>query len=275
MSGAQTSQVQSGPELGEIYTNVRLHTLSWISVSPIANSLQEIGFLSLSGDTKLRLLPNPWPSDSPPSPTASLFSIASRIGLLAAADPSTLVIAKTADVRAALASKDGVQNGVKTFESSLKISLPLRVSQVAFSSDEKYLVICAENGGGLQVYETGSLLKESSQHLCQIATNNISVRALIPNPESGHLFAVVLSDGKFMIANLINQQFQPAAAGGPLLRDSGVTCCSWSARGKQLVAGLEDGTAAQLKPDGQQTAAVPRPPGAGDCFREFTGRLPF
>ena len=225
--------------------------------------------MSLSGDTKLRLLPNPWPSDSPPSPTASLFSIASGQGLLAAADPSTLIVAKTSDIRAAFASKDGVENGIKPFDSSLKIPLPVRVSQVTFSSDEKYLVICGETGGGLQVYETDSLLNQNLQPAGQIATNQIPVRAIVPNPESGHLFAVVLSDGKLMLANLSTGQFQTTANGQQLLRDGGVSCCCWSARGRQLIVGLEDGSATQIWPDGRLVAAMPKPPGTGDCYGEI------
>ena len=210
-------------------------------------------------------MPSPWPQDALPSKHASLLSVASRAGILAAADPSTLVVAKTADVRATLKDPQSRGKPVVELSSSLKIPLPLRVSHVAFTSDEKYLVICAESGG-LQGYETASLLKENTSPAFQIATEGIAIRTLVPNPADGNLMATVLADGKLMIADLQARKFQDTVNNGPLLKDGGVSCCSWSARGKQLVAGLEDGSVVQLKPDGQPVAGMPKPPGADRCY---------
>ena len=226
-----------------------------------------MGFVTLKGDTRnLRILPNAWPSNALPPPTASLFSVASRNGLIAAADPSKLVIARTKDVRTDLARSDGPETAVKNLSQSMLIDLPTRVSQVVFSTDEKYLVISAVDGGGLQVYETSSIKQNNTQHAFQIPTNEIPVQALIPNPaeDQAHLFAVVLGDGKLMIVDLRSRQFVNSAQGNPVLRDNDVRCCSWSAKGKQLVAGLRDGSAVQLKPDGQVQAAIPKPPPTND-----------
>ncbi|KAL9092361.1 MAG: hypothetical protein Q9159_000869 [Coniocarpon cinnabarinum] len=247
MSGA-SGQARLGDQLEEVVT-------------------ENVGFVPLNGDSRpLRILPNPWPNDALPPPTASLFSIASRNGILAAADPSKLVIAKTKDVRSDLARKDGSEEKVKTLSRSMTIDLPARVSQIAFSSDEKYLVISAESGGGLLVYETDSIKQNNPAHAFQIYTDNIGVRALIPNPaeDQGHLFAVVLTDGKLMIANMKEQGWLKNGQGSPLLKDTGVSCCSWSAKGKQLVAGLQDATALQLKPDGSIQATIPKPPATND-----------
>ena len=196
---------------------------------------ENIGFVSLNGDNRpLRILPTQWPTDALPPPTASLFSIASRNGLLAAADPTKLVLAQTQDVRNELARKDGPEESVKTLSRSMILDLPTRVSQVVFSSDEKFLVISAENGGGLQVYETDKLKQNDTQFAFQIGTEGTSIRALVPNPaeDQAHLFAVILSDGKLVIANLKDRKFQTAGRGSPVLRDGGVSCCSWSTKGK-------------------------------------------
>ena len=63
-----------------------------------------LGFQSAAGNDKLRLLPSPWPSDSQPLAAASLLSVASGKGLVAAAGPDTLVIASTERVRETFAS---------------------------------------------------------------------------------------------------------------------------------------------------------------------------
>lgn len=139
----------------------------------------------------------------------------------------------------------------------------MRISQVAFTADEDHLILAAETGGGLAVYEVQALLNGSTESTFQLSTQSIALKALVPNPtqEKGELVAVVLNDGKLMIANLKERQFV-AGNNGQVLRD-GVTCASWSTRGKQLVAGLQNGTAIQMTPDGAEKAVIPEPHGAG------------
>ena len=50
----------------------------------------------------------------------------------------------------------------------------------------------------------------------------------------------------------------------------GVSCVSWSPRGKQLVAGLANGTCYQMTPEGQGKAELPRPP---DLQGEHHGKV--
>lgn len=234
------SQAQVGPDLEEIET-------------------ESLGFLSLAGDTKLRLLPNPWPSEALPPPTSSLFSIASNKGLVAAASPNTLVIATTDAVRQAYSADGPAENNVKAFTPQATISVP-RVSQVAFTADESHLVICAESRGGLAVYDVAAILQGSKETSLQLGTNNTGVRALVPNPavEFAQYVAIVLTDGSLVIGDLRERQLVNGQ-GGPKLKD-GVSCVSWSTRGKQLVAGLGNGTAYQMTPDGVGKAEIPRPP---------------
>lgn len=217
-----------------------------------------MGFVALNGDSKVRLLPSQWPKDSLPPPTSSLLSVASRKGLLAAAGPDSLVLTYTETVRKAFSSGDSSEK-TKAFNAELTIQIP-RVSQVAFSSDEKYLVISAENGGGLAVYEVDALLNNNKKSAFELSTQNIAVRALLPNPsvELGHMFSLVLTNGNLLLADLAAKQLI-AGPSGPVLKEN-VSCVSWSAKGKQLVAGMGDGTAQQLKPDGQLVSTVPKAP---------------
>lgn len=187
------------------------------------------------------------------------MSIASCQGLLAAAGPETLVIGSTTAVRDSFTQDGPVENHIKNFVPQLTISIP-RVSQVAFSSDESTLTICADEGGGLAVYDVQGLKQGNTQPAFQISTNGISVRSLVPNPaeENAHIVALVLAKGQLMLANLQNRQLVHGL-NGPVLRE-GVSSVSWSVKGKQLIAGLGNGTAVQMTPDGDVKAEVPRPP---------------
>ena len=192
-----------------------------------------------------------------------MFGVASRSELIAAAGPETLVIASTSAVREAYDKEAPEQNHVKQFTPQLSIPIP-RISHLAFSSDEAFLTICADEGGGLQTYDVNAIKQGNTNPVSQLATNGIAVRALVPNPapDNGHVIAVVLTDGKLMLADLKTKEFINGK-NGPILKD-GVSCISWSVKGKQLVAGLGNGTVAQLDPAGELKAEIPRPPQIGN-----------
>ncbi|KAK2626646.1 hypothetical protein QTJ16_003821 [Diplocarpon rosae] len=221
---------------------------------------ENIYFRALSGSSKIQLLPTPWPADQLPPATSSLMGIASQRGLVAAAGPDAVILATTESVRKAF---EGSTGDVKPFQAQLKLQMPMRISQLAFSADEQYLVLSAETGGGLAVYEAQALLQGNTQPAFQISTESLSLRALVPNPtpEKGELFALVTTDGKLMMANLKEKKIM-SGPNGAVLKD-GVSCISWSAKGKQLVAGLGDGTGYQLTPEGEGKAQIPRPPNTG------------
>lgn len=214
-----------------------------------------LGFLSLAGDAKLRLS-TPWSPS--PSPNASLMSIASRRGLVAAAGPDAVVVASTDAVRKAFGAPKTGESEVRPFTPQLKLPLPIRISQVAFSADETYLILSAEQGGGLAVYDVNALQQGVTQSAFEISTNGESLRALVPNPEKAELCAVVTDGGKLLMANLKERSF--VSKGSSQILKEQVSCVSWSTKGKQLVAGLGDGTLCQLTPEGDVKAEIPRPP---------------
>lgn len=242
--GTAGASISQGPDLPEVQT-------------------EGLGFLSLASEAKLRLS-TPW---SPaPSPNASLMSIASRRGLVAAAGPDAVVVASTDVVRKAFeAPKDG-DSEIRPFTPQLKLPLPVRISQLAFSADESYLVLSAEQGGGLAVYDVNALQQGSIQPAFGIPTNSESLRALVPNPrpEKAELCAVATVEGKLLMANLAERKF--ISKGSSQVLKEQVSCVAWSNRGKQLVAGLGDGTMCQLTPDGDVKAEIPRPPQLDSSF---------
>ncbi|KAG0651029.1 Nuclear pore [Hyphodiscus hymeniophilus] len=236
--GSGDGGVQTGPDLEDIRT-------------------EALAFLAIGGDNKVQLS-SPWPSDNLPPPTASLMSVASHKGLVAAAGPDAVIVATTESVRQTF---NDIQGGkIKQFQAQLRIPMPMRISQLAFSSDESYLVLSAENGGGLAVYETQALMSGSTQSAFELSTNGQALRALVPNPtaEKGELFAIITTDGNLMMANLKDRNFI-SSTNGQVLKNN-ASCLSWSTKGKQLVAGLGDGTAYQMTPEGEGKGDIPKPP---------------
>ena len=211
----------------------------------------------MAGDAKIRLT-SPW--SSPPVETSTLLSVASRKGLVAAAGPDQVIIATTESVRNAFGTPKEGDSDVRSFEPQLRIPMPMRVSHLAFTADENHLVLSAENGGGLAVYDVQGLLQGSTSSSFELPTNGESLRSLIPNPtaEKGELCAVVTSNGTLYMANLKDRKLSNSLK-------TQVSCLSWSAKGKQLCAGMADGTIFQLTPEGEGKGEIPKPPGAANC----------
>ena len=217
---------------------------------------QDLGFSSLAGEAKVQLT-TPW--QSLPAPTSTLMGIASRRGLVAAAGPDQITIATTESVRKAFEAPKEGDSEVRKFEPQLNLPMPMRISQLAFTADEKYLILSAESGGGLAVYEVESLMSGSTNSAFELPTNGESLRSLSPNPtpEKAELCAIVTNNGNLHMANLNERRISD-----PL--KSQVSCVSWSSKGKQLCAGLADGTIHQMTPEGEAKAEISQPPGISD-----------
>ena len=177
--------------------------------------------------------------------------------MLAAAGPQGIVIAGTDSVREAYYSESSGPENTKTLKAELEIAFPGQISHLTFNSSEDALVVAAQEGG-LAVYDVAKLGQGNTQPSITLPLNGQSLRSLVPNPESPELFAAVTSNGELLMANLKTGQLVQGPT-GPVMRNN-VSCVVWSNKGKQLVAGLVDGTAFQLTPKGEEKAAIPRPP---------------
>jgi nucleoporin NUP159 len=223
---------------------------------------QQIGFQTINNEAKLKLLPSPWPLDALPPPSASLLSVASSKGIMAAAGPEVVVVVRTESVRkatCAIPKAVDSRDNIKPIDPDLTLPMA-RASHVVFSVDESVLVVSPQDSGGLIAYQVDGLLKGETQPALQVSTNNTGLRALIanPSPDSAELFAAVTTNGELLMADLRSGGLRNGTD-GVILR-TGVSCLSWSNKGKQLVAGLANGSAVQIKPDGTVTAEIPRPP---------------
>lgn len=183
---------------------------------------------------------------------------------MAAAGPDAVYLSSTESARKAFSADQTGDTEFRAFEPQVKIPMPMRISHLAFTPDEQYLILSAEQGGGLAVYETQALLQGSSQAAFEISTSGESIRALIPNPmpELAEFSAVVTTNGNLLIANL-KEKSLVSGPNGPVIRNQ-VACGAWSTKGKQLVAGLSDGTVVQMTPDGAEKEHIPKPARFGD-----------
>ena len=159
----------------------------------------------------------------------------------------------------AIAKGKDASDNIGTIEPDVQLPVP-RASHVAFSVNEGVLVVSPQDNGGLIVYEVDGLLKGQTQPALQIATNSTGLRALVanPSPDFPELFAAATTNGELLMVDLKSGGLRNGTEGAVLR--TGVSCMSWSKKGKQLVAGLANGAAVQLMPDGAITAEIPRPP---------------
>lgn len=225
-----------------------------------ANSSQDFSFKALSqgaeGPKKLKILPSPWPTDDVPPASATLLSVAAKPGLLAAAGPDTLVLAFTDKVRKAFQEKAGEWDVISDFAPDATMPVP-KLRHVAFSAEGDLLVISAEEGGGLAVFDPSQLMKQNFKPGNEIATDKQPVRALLPNPtaEFEHMFAAILDNGRLCLIDIVSGDTRT-------IREEGVVCASWSTKGKALAVGLKDGTGVLylINKELTQKAVIPRPP---------------
>lgn len=145
------------------------------------------------------------------------------------------------------------------------IPLPTRPTHVAFNASDDALILATENGSQISVFQTTDLNNDNAQPALSVSTNGASIRALVPNPDpTSNLVALVTANGELLVADLKAGNLV-SGANGQVLRN-GVSCVAWSNKGKQLVAGLVDGTADQMTADGTKKDQVPRPTDLeGEC----------
>lgn len=182
------------------------------------------------------------------------------------AGPDALVVASTDAVRKAIEAPTGEEKvKTKPFQPTATIPLPARPTHVAFTANDDALLLATENGSQIAVFQTSSLTQGNAQPALSISTNGVSLRALVPNPDpNSTLVAMVTVNGELFIADLKSGNLI-SGSNGPVLRN-GVSSVAWSNKGKQLVAGMADGTADQMTPDGTKKDQIPRPSDLeGEC----------
>lgn len=238
---------------------------------------QHLGFKGLgqgkSGPKKVKILPESWPTDCVPPACATLLSVDSNGGLLAAAGPKSLVVTSTAGVRkafqnatksetetsaAALESRDA--DVVSDFTPDITMDVPT-LRHVAFSSNGEFLVMSTEDQGRIIVFEVDEFVKKGNRNpKHDISTDGVPLRALVPNynPQFGHYFAAVFENGTAALYDV--------SSGAATVLKQDVECVDWSTKGKAVLLGQKDGSATICMSDGVIKTEIPRPPELDDSY---------
>lgn len=250
---------QSYLKLAQVYAY--LVFVSECLLSLTSRVLQELGFKGVESDCHIRFLPTPWPSDSLPPPTSLLLAVAPTKGIAVGGSPDGLVVATTKSIREAITAR---QEGVKCkpFTPQNLIPLPSRPQHIVFCAGENALAVSTQGGNQVVVYDAATLLQNNAQPRISISTNG-PLRTMAANPAPSNealssYVAMVTTNGELLVADLKAGSLVSGSS-GPVLRN-GVASVAWSNRGKQLVAGLADGSCVQLDPQGAVKAEIPRAP---------------
>ncbi|KAI5848683.1 hypothetical protein DFP73DRAFT_583342 [Morchella snyderi] len=227
---------------------------------PLEVVIENVGFLALGGDTKVKILPKGYDKDSLPSSSVSLFSVANRSGLFAAAAHSDLVVGSTSSLRETFAS---ASDSIAEYRPQLSLSLRANISHIAFTADESHLVVGSALGG-LVVYSVGALNNSNAQPVFELGTGGVGLREMKPNPATPEFVAVVTTNGDVQMVNISTGGWEEGS-NGPVLK-TGASTVSWSQRGKQIVCGMGDGTGWQMTPQGEGKAVLPSVPGLENHF---------
>ncbi|PWW79881.1 hypothetical protein C7212DRAFT_361051 [Tuber magnatum] len=230
---------------------------------PIEVVLENLGFLGLNGETKVKLFAQGYDTDSVPISSASLFAIANKRGLFAAATFSNLIVGSTSSLREAFAN---TTEKIAPYNSRISLSLPTNISHVAFTADESHLVL-GSSSGGLAIYLVNDFSSAGSdlKPVFELGTDGVSLRELKPNPAVPELVAIVTSTGEVRIINIDARGFEKSSSGDAVLKKEASTV-SWSPKGKQIVCGMGDGTGWQMTPGGEMKAVLPLVPGLKNHF---------
>lgn len=192
--------------------------------------------------------------------------------MIVGAGPNALVVASTESVRKAIEAPAGEEKlKTKPFTPQTTIPLPTRPTHIAFTANDDALVLATENGTQISVFQTTELVQGNAQPAISVPTNGVTIRALATNPDPtsnfSNLVALVTANGELLMADLKAGNLV-SGANGPVLRN-GVSSVAWSNKGKQLVAGMADGTGDQMTPDGTKKDLIPRPTDLeGECHGE-------
>jgi nucleoporin NUP159 len=174
-------------------------------------------------------------------------------------------VTTTEKIRKSFSTKAGEWDVIPDFSADVSIPLNDPLRHVVFSTGGEFLVISAESKGALAVFDAQGLAKGNKQPERQIQTDGVAVRTLLANPvdDMAHYMLVVLDTGKLWLVDIAADKTNP-------LKTGGVSCATWSSRGKAVAAGLENGTVEIYLSDGTLKGTIPRPPEVDENY-EVTG----
>ncbi|CCX34017.1 Similar to Nucleoporin nup146; acc. no. Q09847 [Pyronema omphalodes CBS 100304] len=217
---------------------------------PLDLECESLGFLGLNRDKRVKVLPEGFNKTELPHSCSSLFAVASKRGLFAAAGPKSFVIGSTQSLRDAF-TKD------EEFKPQLCIPSVNSISHIVFNADESHIIL-GDNEGRLTVYSIDALSSgNEAKATFELSAEN-ELREVKPNPKAPELVAVVTMMGSVRMLDLNTRSFKVGPNGPSLLET--VCTVAWSKMGKQIICGMGDGSLYQMTPEGVGKATLPTPP---------------
>ncbi|XP_017263326.1 nuclear pore complex protein Nup214 isoform X2 [Kryptolebias marmoratus] len=204
------------------------------------------------------------PADKMPKDRSSLLTISNKFGLTFVGLDRTFKVYFTQDVLAADKADGNSYEVVKGIAPLAEVTVELNLHHLALSCDELTLSVCGtseEAGLSLTFYDVRTFMNRARPQKVPFASlqpavgPGTSTQDLKWNPAHPSMLAACLSDGSMMILDVtdtVKVQAQLPAA-------SGITCISWSPKGKQVAAGKMNATVSQYTPALEEKRVIPCP----------------
>lgn len=205
------------------------------------------------------------PADDMPRERSSLLTVSNKYGLTFVGLDRTFKVYLTLNILAA-DKADGSSNEVVTGIPALaEVTGDLSLHHLALSCDELTLSVCCtseEAGMSIMFYDVRTFINKTRLQKLPFASfqppvaSDTLVQDLKWNPTQPSMLAACLSDGSMMILEVTDGVKMLAQ----LPATSGVTCLSWSPKGKQIAVGKMNATVSQYTPALEEKRVIPCPP---------------
>ncbi|XP_060932142.1 nuclear pore complex protein Nup214 [Limanda limanda] len=204
------------------------------------------------------------PAGDLPEERSTLLTLSNKYGLCFVGLNSTFKVYLTHDILAADrvdGTANEIVNGIPVLA---EVTVELAVHHLALSCDELTLSVCGVSEGGglfLTFYDVRTFINKARQQKLPFA----SLQAAVPsgtvvqdlkwNPAQASTLAACLSDGSMLILDVTDS----VKVHAELPASSGITCLSWSPKGKQVAAGKMNATVSQYTPALEEKKVIPCP----------------
>ncbi|XP_066294841.1 nuclear pore complex protein Nup214-like [Branchiostoma lanceolatum] len=227
--------------------------------------MKEFSFRQMN---KLRVSSQPFPDETSSVGRYNLIAVSNIYGITYVGCPTDLKIIQTAEIgKIHHSSTSGDINTIVDSLPMKRVPIP-SIHHLSLSCDELTLSVCLtrEEGLALLLYDTRAFLSnDPKQPFCKtrLATNKgVIVSDVKWNPANPNVLACLRSDGTLVILEVTDSNSMKMMASFD--NTKGTTAICWSPKGKQLVAGRQDGSFAQFTALLQEKKAVPKPDIFGD-----------
>ncbi|XP_078686877.1 uncharacterized protein LOC144919337 isoform X10 [Branchiostoma floridae x Branchiostoma belcheri] len=217
---------------------------------------------------KLRVSDQPFSDDSSSVGRYSLIAVSNMYGITYVGSPTDLKVIQTSEVgKIHHSNTSGDINTVVENLPMKRFPIP-SIHHLGLSCDELTLSVChtREDSLALSLYDTRAFLgKDPKPAFCKTKLSTVkglTVWDVKWNPAHPNILACLRSDGTLVVLEVTDNNSMKVMA--TFDGTKGITAICWSPKGKQLVAGRQDGSFAQFTSKLEEKKSVPKPVIFGD-----------